>query len=206
MKTEYKQVWITTFPGFYGTWFEANPDYMELENYYDLEHLPEGKEIWDYFESDEYERDVCESCSLWINGELRDVFGTNIHVEYDTMVSPREYNFYNDQLYVKIEVEDDEKFRADFYAWAESHKDYIAKCLKRDFEPRSGFIPFYDDDYNEFMSKMEFGDTAWGFILSYMIEYPYHENLEYTADLMMYEHCEVYPVSYFNVPEELKIG
>lgn len=67
-------------------------------------------------------------------------------VEFDKVWHPREYNFMNDKVEIKLHVTS----KADFSAWArkytEEHEEEWDKLLKALFTRRSGFYPYYSND------------------------------------------------------------
>lgn len=75
----------------------------------------------------------------WINEELE----VDIHLEFSTMVSPREYNFTTDRIFVNISRDD----LAQVYKAVGRHA--VRDMAKEMFTSRDGFISFYSPDVME---------------------------------------------------------
>lgn len=68
-------------------------------------------------------------------------------LEFESMDSPREYNFTTDRVFMRIPVADFERMRA------ACDPDTLSATIRETFRPRSGFIPFYSNDPAEWAEK-----------------------------------------------------
>ena len=76
-------------------------------------------------------------------------------VEFDKVWHPREYNFMNDKVYVKLHVTSKEDFSAWARKYTENNEEDWDKLLKALFTRRSGFVPFYSNDPAIWKEKTE---------------------------------------------------
>lgn len=153
------QTYLPVFPGFYGTLFEVDysfieEDLRELEQELTEENIYSNidikKEIQDFFWKNddnytnykEYENQVVKTCVNAIEKELYDL---NIikSIKLEELVSPKEYNFYNDSVNVEITftkkhiLNIKKIIKENFKEWTE--------FLKNRYTSRSGFISSYDN-------------------------------------------------------------
>lgn len=79
-----------------------------------------------------------------------------VPMEFESMQSPREYNFTTDRIFVNIKNED-------FWAmWKKLQRDnFVAKCKER-FTNRSGFISFYNPDFRYWKNMAEWDFNQFG--------------------------------------------
>lgn len=129
------------FSGFYNSIHDAQFD-RELESVIDYFYQETGYDLPDYimnlwwnidFKSAQlaYAKDFAEGLMDELN-----IFG-----DFTTMTSPREYNFENDRLFVKVS-------RATLCGLVFMTDPYeMEQAAKRRHTSRSGFISFYSNDY-----------------------------------------------------------
>ena len=67
-------------------------------------------------------------------------------VEFVKVWHPREYNFRNDEIDIKLHVSSKEDFSAWARKYTENNEEDWDKLLKALFTRRSGFIPYYSND------------------------------------------------------------
>jgi len=95
-------------------------------------------------------------CRVWLDGfveEFEDLTGLFIDLEYETLDSPREYNFTTDRLVATISESDIKKlYRA-------CDKTILQQVIKERFTSYDGFISFYSNDLNDWMAEKHF--TEW---------------------------------------------
>lgn len=140
--------WLPVFPGFYETIFEPHDDVIN-EDIEDQVHDAELKQVMfeklymstEYSEAvKDYQNQVVKECVSFMNGELSE-FVEDITLE--GLVSPREYNFYNDSINVEIvfsekNIRNIKKFISDNAgAWRE--------YLKERYTSYSGFMSSHDN-------------------------------------------------------------
>ena len=67
-------------------------------------------------------------------------------VEFEKVWSPREYNFRNDEIDIKLHVTSKEDFSAWARKYTENNEEDWDKLLKALFTRRDGFMPYYSND------------------------------------------------------------
>lgn len=84
--------------------------------------------------------DLCDAFeTLW-----NDNFNAQIKMTFDSLDSPREYNFSTDRISASIEFDGKE-----LKELIEKHLDSITEHIAQTFKMRDGFMPHYSDDVKE---------------------------------------------------------
>jgi hypothetical protein len=84
------------------------------------------------------------------NQAASDLIGVDLKLRYESMISPREYNFATDRLFAFIPLKVVKALFAK--SKAEGHVR-LAGAVRDSFTPRSGFIPHYTNDLGEWLEK-----------------------------------------------------
>lgn len=146
------------FPGFYDSLYSSEVDsIVEREAEHFAEQEGETLEASDFFEilSDVTDYHKCfegiasEYVSAF-DSHWSDELGFKLGLEFETMKSPREYNFETDRLFAFIEQSVLDTL------WAESKADDHASLIHTITErhtSRSGFISFYSSTFQEWLEK-----------------------------------------------------
>ena len=128
------------FPGFYGSLFDVAIDGV-IERTLEDENLE-----YDQIQVD-YPALHTELAGMYFNRfieELSDATKADFsNSKFIGLWSPREYNFHNDEIDAEIPTP---ALRA---AIATVPRDTIAAHVREKLSPRSGFIPFYPADFND---------------------------------------------------------
>lgn len=137
--------WCPLFPGFYGTHFEYDNEDNDIESYNEENKTDLN---WDDFEWNykEYRERVSKAFVNRLERELEDIFP--VKMTFQQLSSPKEYNFYNDSIWVSVEVDLDkliEKVRKDYKSSAEYFKNKYTSC--------SGFISFHSPHLEMWIDK-----------------------------------------------------
>lgn len=145
-KKNFYETFCPLFPGFYGTQFEYDNEEMDIENYNEENKTDLN---WDDFNWDyaDYHKRVSKEFVNKVERELKYYLPT-IKLEFQELSSPKEYNFYNDSIWVKCRVSlnkllkliEDKKVQAESYF---AHK--YTSC--------SGFISFHSNDVEDWLNK-----------------------------------------------------
>lgn len=125
------ETFCPAFPGFYGTHFEIEQDEERTDE-------PTRKEYLQAM------NDVARNCCAWVSQEL-DKTGIVRSVEFQAVVSPREYNFTNDTINCKIKY----SIRALRRYLDENSVAFDAFCKER-FSSRPGFCSFFPNEGKEY--------------------------------------------------------
>ena len=140
---------LTTIPfsGFYCSLHDSALD-SALESIFSDDN---GKKRYSIFYS---ARDAADWCMVQNNyaAEYAAAFARefNLPLQFESMKSPREYNFSTDIIYCTISAENAARL---FYT---CDKTLLDKIARETFTSRSGFVSFYDTDF-----------TEWGDILTW---------------------------------------
>lgn len=102
---------------------------------------------------EEWENDIAKEYCNDLFSELSgkgDAISANhppvTRVEFEKVWHPREYNFMNDKVEIKLHVTSKEDFSAWARKYTEEHEEDWDKLLKALFTRRSGFVPYYSND------------------------------------------------------------
>ena len=145
------ETYLPVFPGFYETGFDLDHQVeQETKNWfedvlgYNPEHLSSTDEL---FETDweQIHLDVAKACVEVIGDTI--VYGINFPglqtLKFQSLKSPREYNFMNDSIDIVACFSDYEEFRIWFLDFITKHDEAWAKFLKDRYTSYSGFMSSY---------------------------------------------------------------
>jgi hypothetical protein len=142
---------LTTLPfqGFYQSIFDSGLDQVQE---YNLESLAEEHQVdqriiadalWkatDYRKAYLY---IAEQYVYHFNDYLAENFDLNLNLTFESLQSPREYNFETDRIFCHISLENLRKLRAAV------PDDELRLAIKVRFTSRSGFISSYPNDLDD---------------------------------------------------------
>lgn len=129
----------------------------ESQTYYPETYFPEAlrldhSDLWEHVSySDAYReiaKDYCEVFDQWMNDNLETPLGS---FTFESMDSPREYNFTTDRVYVTCPI----AVIDSLYAGIDIAKLQAAIAARH--TSRSGFISFYPDDLETWQDKIRDG-------------------------------------------------
>ena len=86
---------------------------------------------------------------------------------YESMSSPKFYNFETDRLFVNLTLGDYRKI------WRDTDKDAFTERCKEWFTPRDGFIPGYGNDWTQWGRLIDWDHNQIGTLLEVYLEYLY---------------------------------
>ena len=72
---------------------------------------------------------------------LKHNFNLSVNLQFETMTSPREYNFETDRIFAKLSLEDAKKI-------FNTTKELMPKMVKQKYTDRPGYISFYDSNFD----------------------------------------------------------
>ena len=142
---------IPNFEGFYCSWIDDEINHIarsEAEYYAEEYDLSEDKqqEIEESYCTQNYDKLEVEICKTYIPHyfeAIEDEIDFQLNASFESLTSPRFYNFETDRLFVEI---DDIKITM-LMNWIFNNKLERLKEVVRDrFTPRSGYIPNYSND------------------------------------------------------------
>lgn len=190
MKTN---TYLPCFPGFYGTIYEADieNECEFIQNERTSNGLPEitnwDKVVFDY---EGYEDEVATNFVNTIGGILKNM-NVISNISFQSVYSPREYNFDNDSIYIEIEyTEDNLKTIKNIIA---NNSKMFETYIVEKFTSYDGFISFYSNKAADWMDLSEIMNhqTKAGVILQFICNVYVNNEYENEIDFFeyLYEQC-----------------
>lgn len=139
------ETYLPIFNGFYGTLFEAYGEDYEIDDINQQrtdKGLPEIEFSDCEFNYKEYRERVAEKCTEVIEFELIQILGTKFNFEFQSVISPREYNFTNDSINIEVEIENLDAIK-DYLR--ENQKEF-GEYLKDNYTSYDGFISSWSNN------------------------------------------------------------
>jgi hypothetical protein len=143
MKRNY-ETYCPLFPGFYGSVFEYDRESEDIE-YYNEENgtnLSYDDFNWGY---KDYEKRVSIAFVNKLECELKQFL--DIAISFQEVVSPKEYNFKNDSINVRVKLDLKELIRL-----IEERKEFASQYFKYTYTSCSGFISFHSNDIEDWLN------------------------------------------------------
>lgn len=144
------ETYCPLFPGFYSTVFEYDNEENDIENYneengtdYDYDNFN-----WDYAD---YRNRVAKVFVNRLEKELNDLLPTKkpqFKIDFQSLYSPREYNFTNDTINVKVELD-----LQLLIGLIKNRKEEAAKYFKEKYTSYDGFISFHSNDIEDWLNE-----------------------------------------------------
>lgn len=185
------KTYLPVFPGFYNTIFEAD-ETSEIENINQersLKGLPDINYDDCNFDYKTYQTEVCEQACNYVELRLKEL--DLIHsINMEEIISPREYNFYNDSI--NIEVNLLKKHVKNIKKYINNNLDAYKQYLKERYTSCSGFSSSYPNYFEGWQqltdnfTNLESNGHYLGSILQFICD------CEGISQYSIYEHVEVY--------------
>jgi hypothetical protein len=164
------ETYLPVFPGFYGTIFEPNED-GEIEHFNDLREqnkLTPVKYERFKFDYENYQNDIGRNCCKFIQNELS---GFVSSINFETIQSPREYNFVNDSINCEIELSDENI--VNIIQFLQNNKELFGEYLRVNLTSCSGFISYYSNSLDLWLDQINEAlqhETKLGIILEFICQ------------------------------------
>jgi hypothetical protein len=152
--------WAPLFPGFYGTIFEYDRESEDIEYYNEENDIELGYDDFDFDYSD-YRNRICRAFVNRLEKEISELIP--IKIEYQSISSPREYNFNNDSINVKVTVN-----LQNLIKLISDRKQAAVQYFKERYTSRSGFISYHSNKIYDWLNReyvMECPDHRIGALL-----------------------------------------
>jgi hypothetical protein len=151
---------LTTIPfeGFYESRFSDAIDSLYLDDNGDMLDIPTG----------EYKAVSVKMAQLYCNGFVEmigEIVGSSLDISFVEMKSPKFYNFATDTIHVSVS----EQSLQVVYDYCISQPDFSWFVTDR-LRPRSGYIPFYVNDLDEWGQLDEWDGIQCGILFGYLYE------------------------------------
>lgn len=141
------------FPGFYCSIYSAELDHNEER---EAERISEDRGISER-EAADILLDITDHAAAYLevakdyvevfNNYLTKHMGWNLGVTFESLQSPREYNFTTDRIFVNVSVETIQRLMDG------ANRPTLAGVIRERFTSRDGFISFYTTDLAEWLAK-----------------------------------------------------
>jgi len=185
------ETYLPVFTGFYHTVFEASGEENEID---DINGQREEKNLppidydaceWNY---EDYRQNVSKECTNEIERQLKDLLNDKVKVEFQSLYSPKEYNFSNDSINVEITLNKDAQ--RTILEILRDNSETFSLYIRERYSSRSGFISSHSNDSNEWLNILDRWDlnelshklgAVLGFILEEIEEFTQNdlqENIE----------------------------
>lgn len=142
--TQKFETFCPLFPGFYGTLFEYDSEENEMDEYNRENGTNLGYDDfnWDYAD---YHSRVSHAFVDKLEAEINQFLP--IKMDFQELVSPREYNFANDSINVSVELN-----LKQLIGLIKAQKEKAAEYFKDKYTSRSGFISFHSPDIDNWLN------------------------------------------------------
>ena len=148
MNTMTTQTLLPLFCGFYNTLFDCHESWYDQE----FDYLTEEQGMTNEAAEEKLLNCDTRPARLAVSQDLVDAFEevwnenfeVKIKTKFESLDSPREYNFTNDKITLEVEFD-----RQEMVKLINDNLEHIEKFIIKHFTDRSGFISYYDNDINE---------------------------------------------------------
>jgi hypothetical protein len=143
------ETYLPVFPGFYETIFEANEE-SEIEYFNDIRERKKLTPVdWNNikFNYDMYHNDISKGCCQFIERELNEFVGK---IEFQTINSPKEYNFATDAIYICVHLT--QKNIANIKRFIKAHIKEFEKYIKEHYTSYDGFMSHYSNNISDWLN------------------------------------------------------
>lgn len=190
------------FPGHYESGLtNCNTEYyavQEERDYYENELGFACTE--DDFEFD-YKRREQDINELFIDAEfgMLSNLGMVDSMTYESMTSPKYYNFATDRLFANVKMSADWVLK--MRAFIRENEEWLRNRIREDWSSRDGFWSFTDNDLDDWYNHLfkEFDEKYISIMLSYML---YRDNVNVREDLVYGVMEEIYDGEYCHLNED----
>ena len=181
------QTFLPIFNGFYNTLFEDLIDnavdgaieYHNEQNNTDL--------VYDdfNFNFDSIMQEICKDAVSKVEDKLNEI-GINCTIKYETLVSPREYNFSNDSINIEINFK---KF-SQVIETLEQNFDSFSQYIKYNYTSYSGFIPSYSSCASDWIEDLKNDAENEAHKVGAVLDFIFQEIEEYKDEDLYFDLCE----------------
>jgi hypothetical protein len=194
------EIYCPCFTGYYETLLSSIPDsYVEQEIscYTDgvtykikqevMDYITNN--LWDYVNYKPLFEDMSKKVVEYYNDNLAYYFGNDCSIgfEYQSLYSPKEYNFTSDSINIKVNFDD--RFINVLKEYINENINEFEEYIKNRYTSCSGFISFYSNNYKDWIDYINNEDLQnnehyMGCFLDFVVK---NETSDITEDI--YFHC-----------------
>ena len=183
------QTFLPVFNGFYNTLFEDLIDNVvdnQIEYYNEQNNTDLVYDDFN-FDFDSIMQEICKDAVSKIEEKLNEI-GINCTINFETLVSPREYNFRNDSINIEINFK---KF-SQVIEILEQNFDSFSQYIKYHYTSRDGFISSFSSYASDWMEDLrEYAENEThkvGSVLDFILQ----QIEEYKDEDLYFDLCENY--------------
>lgn len=163
------------FAGFYNTIYEWDDDFL----YDDLSETYEGvkeasEDYWEFMDNREYMSEVSKEYVYQLNWELHYYkILKELEFEFESVVSPREYNFTNDSINCQLTFKKGRRTQKKILSYLRSHWSEFDEWCHENYSSYDGFSSFLPNTAKGFMKMLKSGerhDQLWTEIVTFLIQ------------------------------------
>jgi len=144
------KTYLPVFSGFYGTLFEEVIDS-------EIDYILEGDESFTMdnieFDFKQFREDIAQRCVDIFEDALNRELGTKVAVIFESICSPRQYNFGNDSIDVAMIISEED------FNWIlnviKTNAEEIQEELVERYSSRDGFYSHHSTDLNDWLVDLE---------------------------------------------------
>lgn len=150
------ETWLPVFSGFYGTIWETDGD--EENELYEINQQRKEKGLeavsWDdvTWSYDEYKDGVTKGITHHVEADLK-TLGMVSSLTFQSLRSPREYNFHNDAIDVEIVLTD--KNKSIIKAYLKKNLEAFTSYIKDRYTSYDGFFSSYSNDVYSWLGDLD---------------------------------------------------
>lgn len=192
MNTQTKyQTWLPKFNGFYGSNLEDDND-IEYILFDDPSIVAKEyldwiiDEVYDCINYSDYQLALSQAICDCIGGELVEQIPAVKSVEFETLQSPKEYNFSNDSINIKIKC----VYLDDIVKACLKCKDF-AEYIHEKYTSYDGFMSHYENDVDKWLKTLD-EDIAHklGAMLEFLLDFDYMDLYDACSDICICEYID----------------
>ena len=183
------QTFLPVFYGFYNTLFEDLID-NATDNAIEYYNEQNGTNLsYDNFDFDfaSIQNEICKDAVSKVEDKLNEI-GINCTINFETLVSPREYNFYNDSINIEINFK---KF-SQVIEILEQNFDLFTQYIKDNYTSCSGFISSHSNHSSEWIEDLKNDAENETHKVGAALDFILQEVEEYKDENLYFELCENY--------------
>ena len=181
------QTFLPVFNGFYNTLFEDLID-NAVDNAIEYYNEQKGTELnYDDFNFDfiTLQNEISKDAVSKIEEKLNEI-GINCSIKYETLVSPKYYNFSNDSINIEINFK---KF-SQVIEILEQNYDSFAQYIKDNYTSCSGFISSHSSYGSDWMEDLRENTENEAHKVGAVLDFIFQEIKEYKPEDLYFELCE----------------
>lgn len=190
----YSEEWIYEFARSYCAYEDWGFPQALLDCFFSHQRL--GSEFEPQFDFEGYSNECARLYCQKVGDELSGIIGP-VNIKFQSIVSPKEYNFHTDSVNCEIEF-DVEKV----LAYCRSHYAKFAEYLNDNYKSRDGFISFYSCNPEEWLKEENWNHHKPGSLLQFILLNELGPDTESNLSLRVLE--DIYYYDYIKMPEKLE--